>query len=42
MADVAAVFHWAPSQLDEMEPADLLRWHALARERASVAGGNCG
>ncbi|MBP2227538.1 GpE family phage tail protein [Azospirillum agricola] len=39
MADVAAVFHWPPSAMDEMEPADLLRWHGLARERGSMTGG---
>nr|WP_274389825.1 GpE family phage tail protein [Azospirillum doebereinerae] len=36
MADVAAVFHWSPAVMDDMEPSDLIRWHALARERAGA------
>ncbi|RUQ74924.1 GpE family phage tail protein [Azospirillum doebereinerae] len=42
MADLAAVFHWPPSEMDGMDPAELLRWHELARERGSVSGGNRG
>ncbi|CAO3418782.1 GpE family phage tail protein [Azospirillum doebereinerae] len=42
MADLAAVFHWAPSEMDAMDPAELARWHELARERGSVTGGNHG
>jgi len=33
MADLAAVFHWPPDVMWEMYPEDLVRWHALARER---------
>jgi hypothetical protein len=33
MADLAAVFHWPPHEMDEMEPDELLRWHKLALER---------
>jgi hypothetical protein len=33
MADIAAVFHWPPSVLEEMDIADLARWRALAVDR---------
>jgi hypothetical protein len=33
MADIAALFHWRPADMDGMELAELLDWHALALER---------
>ncbi len=38
MADLAAVFHWQPSEMREMSPEELLEWHELARERAKALG----
>lgn len=32
MANLAYVFHWSPSDMDEMEVSELRRWHELARE----------
>lgn len=37
MADVAAVFHWPPQVMREMEWDELLEWRALAKERLGVA-----
>ncbi|AYB49611.1 GpE family phage tail protein [Candidatus Williamhamiltonella defendens] len=34
MADLAAVFHWAPSELWELEIDELTRWHQQAKARA--------
>lgn len=34
MADIAAVFHWAPSDLDPMPLEELSRWWEHARRRA--------
>ena len=39
MADVAAVFHWPPSELRAMEIGELLDWHRLALERAKAMAG---
>ena len=39
MADVAAVFHWPPSELRGMEVAELLKWRKLALERAKAMTG---
>ena len=36
MADLAAVFHWPPSEMRKMALGELKQWHALARERAGV------
>lgn len=36
MADIAAVFHWPPEAMWEMEVAELMRWHALALERLNA------
>ena len=33
MADIAVVFHWPPSELRQMEVAELFAWHRLALER---------
>lgn len=39
MADVAAVFHWPPSELRDMEIEELLDWRKLALERAKAMAG---
>lgn len=31
IADLAAVFHWSPSELYEIDCDELLAWHAQAR-----------
>ncbi|MGV8004505.1 GpE family phage tail protein [Photorhabdus temperata subsp. temperata] len=36
MADIATVFHWAPSEYDTMTVPELLKWH----ERAAARNGN--
>lgn len=36
MADVAAVFHWPPDTLLDMDLEDLSAWHGKARERAKL------
>lgn len=33
MADLAAVFHWPPSEMDVMTPEDLARWWQRAAAR---------
>jgi len=33
MADVAMVFHWPPSDLEQMEVEDLMTWREKARQR---------
>ena len=33
MADLALVFHWAPSAMDPMPLAELMGWHARALKR---------
>ncbi|WP_107495317.1 GpE family phage tail protein [Thalassobius sp. I31.1] len=33
MADIASVFHWAPSEMDPMPPEELVRWREKARAR---------
>lgn len=33
MADVAAVFHWTPADMDQMPVTEILRWRDLAVER---------
>lgn len=35
MADVAAIFHWAPSEMDAWSVEELMDW----RERARVRSG---
>jgi len=35
MADIAAVFHWSPQAMDELEIVELMAW----RERARVRSG---
>lgn len=36
-ADLATVFHWAPSELERLDWQDLARFHALAMERLELA-----
>jgi hypothetical protein len=33
MADLAAVFHWRPSDMDHMDPGELMEWRERARVR---------
>lgn len=33
MADIAAIFHWAPDMLEAMSLEDLVHWHGLAVDR---------
>lgn len=33
MADVAAIFHWRPQDMDRLSLAELMHWRALAVER---------
>ena len=34
MADIAAIFHWAPRDMDPMTPEDLAGWWARALARS--------
>jgi len=34
MADIAAVFHWTPRDMDPMSIEELMRWWQHAAERA--------
>ena len=31
--DIAAVFHWPPSEMANMSIPDLVRWHSIAIDR---------
>lgn len=33
MADLAVIFHWGPSEMDEFSLEELMDWRELARER---------
>ena len=33
MADVAAIFHWRPADMDPMDLTELMHWRALAVDR---------
>ena len=37
MADLAVVFHWAPSVMDEMSIPDLMGWHRRAAKRSQTS-----
>jgi hypothetical protein len=39
MADIAAVFHWPPSELAAMSLAELLQWREEARIRSEAGDG---
>ena len=34
MADVAAIFHWTPGDMDGMSIAELMEWREQARKRS--------
>lgn len=34
MADVAAIFHWPPSEMDSMSVSELMAWREQARLRS--------
>lgn len=34
MADIAAVFHWAPTAMDDMSLEELMGWREEARKRS--------
>lgn len=36
MADIAAVFHWPPSALAELELDELMAWRERARQRSGA------
>ncbi|MFZ6640783.1 GpE family phage tail protein [Undibacterium sp. TC4M20W] len=36
MADVAVVFHWPPSAMNELSILDLMDWRERARVRSST------
>lgn len=36
MADIAAVFHWPPSELESMSVEDLCAWRRRAAERCGA------
>ncbi len=33
MADLAAIFHWRPADMDPMDLAELMHWRSLAVDR---------
>ena len=39
MADIAAVFHWPPAEMDAMPLEVLLMWQRLAVERHEAMNG---
>ncbi len=36
MADIAAIFHWPPSEMFAMSVAELAEWRDRARDRAAL------
>ncbi|NWD44454.1 MULTISPECIES: GpE family phage tail protein [Pseudomonas] len=38
MADLAVVFHWAPSDMDQLGLQELMDWRERARMRSCVDG----
>ena len=38
MADLAVVFHWAPSDMDSLGLQELMEWRERARVRSSTDG----
>ena len=38
-ADLAAVFHWSLSDIEDLELEDIPKWHKLALERFGLAHG---
>ncbi|WP_027908746.1 MULTISPECIES: GpE family phage tail protein [Pseudomonas] len=39
MADLAVVFHWAPSHMDALSLTELMEWRERARVRSQSDGG---
>ncbi|WP_281545909.1 GpE family phage tail protein [Grimontia sp. SpTr1] len=39
LADLAAVFHWPPSELWALDLSDIRRWHQEAKLRAGGSHG---
>lgn len=37
MADIAAIFHWPPSAMDDMSLTELMGWREQARLRSGAA-----
>jgi hypothetical protein len=37
MADIAAVFHWPPQAMDDLEISELMGWRERARVRSGAA-----
>ncbi len=37
MADLAAVFHWRPADMDPMGLQELMEWRERARQRSGAA-----
>lgn len=38
MADIAVVFHWAPTDMDRLGLLELMEWRERARQRSSAKG----
>ncbi|WHS62254.1 GpE family phage tail protein [Pseudomonas sp. G2-4] len=38
MADLAVVFHWAPTDMDQLGLLELMEWRERARVRSSTDG----
>jgi len=38
MADLAVVFHWAPTDMDSLSLQELMEWRERARLRSAVDG----
>jgi hypothetical protein len=38
MADLAVIFHWAPTDMDQLGLQDLMAWRERARVRSSTDG----
>jgi len=36
MADVAAIFHWRPADMDDMPISELMAWRERARKRSQT------
>ncbi|QTN40922.1 GpE family phage tail protein [Marinobacter salsuginis] len=36
MADIAAIFHWRPSDMNDMPLSELMEWRDHARRRSST------
>ncbi|MET1080300.1 MAG: GpE family phage tail protein [Pseudomonas sp.] len=36
MADIAVIFHWGPTELDQLDLVDLMMWREQARKRSGA------